>query len=58
MVALNTIKIISQSFLRDIERGTYNTEEFSEDIKEIVNQVNKMSEIIDHMELSVLYERK
>jgi PAS domain S-box-containing protein len=48
---LNGIKIISQSLLKDIERGKLDEEELGEDLKDVVNQVNKMAEIIDHMRI-------
>jgi PAS domain S-box-containing protein len=48
---LNGIKIISQSLLKDIERGKLDEEELGEDMKDVVNQVNKMAEIIDHMRI-------
>ena len=45
---LNVIKIIAQSLLRNI--GQINAdEELKEDLQDIVGQVNKMAEIIDHM---------
>jgi C4-dicarboxylate-specific signal transduction histidine kinase len=46
---LNTIKIIGQSILRDIEKKRFEEQSAKEDLPEIINQVNKMSEIIDHM---------
>ncbi|MBF0544519.1 MAG: GHKL domain-containing protein [Candidatus Riflebacteria bacterium] len=46
---LNSIKIISQSMLRDIQKGRHKEENVGRDLTEIVNQVNKMAEIIDHM---------
>jgi len=46
---LNGIKITSQSLLRDIKKNRLEEEELEEDLSEIVNQVNKMAEIIDHM---------
>ena len=46
---LNGIKITSQSLLRDIKKNRLAEEELEEDLTEIVNQVNKMAEIIDHM---------
>jgi PAS domain S-box-containing protein len=48
---LNGIKIISQSLLKDIERGQFEEEELGEDLQDVVNQVNKMAEIIDHMRI-------
>jgi len=46
---LNGIKIISQSLLKDIERGQFEQEELGEDLQDVVDQVNKMADIIDHM---------
>ena len=48
---LNGIKIISQSILRDIQRDRFEEEELEPDLNEVVNQVNKMAEIIDHMRI-------
>jgi len=48
---LNGIKIICQSILRDIERDRFEEEELEQDLDEVVGQVNKMSEIIDHMRI-------
>ena len=52
---LNVIKIISQSLMKDIEKNRFDTDELGNDLKEIVDQVNKMSEIIEHMRI---YSRK
>jgi ABC-type sugar transport system substrate-binding protein/signal transduction histidine kinase len=46
---LNGIKIISQSILRDMEKHRFEEDKLGEDLTEIVHQVNKMAEIIDHM---------
>ena len=46
---LNGIKIICQSILRDIQRDRFEEEELEEDLNDVVLQVNKMAEIIDHM---------
>ncbi|MBI4669568.1 MAG: hypothetical protein HY747_10390, partial [Elusimicrobia bacterium] len=46
---LNAIKIICQSTLRDVEKNRYNQDSFESDLKEIVGNVNRMAEIIDHM---------
>ena len=46
---LNSIKIICQSILRDIQRNRLEEEDVEQDLTEAVNQVNKMAEIIDHM---------
>jgi len=48
---LNGIKIISQSLMKDIERGRLDEAELGEDLKDVVDQVNKMAEIIDHMRI-------
>ncbi len=46
---LNVTKIISQSILRDIEKGRFSAEDAQKDLPEIVKQMNKMAEIIVHM---------
>ncbi|MBF0396382.1 MAG: response regulator [Desulfobacterales bacterium] len=46
---LNSIKIISQSIVRDIEKERFKIENINRDIKDIISQVNKMADIIDHM---------
>ena len=46
---LNGIKIISQSILRDMEKNRFEEDKLGEELTEIVHQVNKMAEIIDHM---------
>ncbi len=48
---LNGIKIICQSMLRDMEKNRFEEAEVGNDLTEIVNQVNKMAEIIDHMRI-------
>ena len=48
---LNGIKIICQSLLRDIEKNRFEEQEVGSDLDDIVNQVNKMAEIIDHMRI-------
>jgi PAS domain S-box-containing protein len=48
---LNGIKIICQSLLRDIEKNRLEEEDVGNDLTDIVNQVNKMAEIIDHMRI-------
>jgi len=45
---LNDIKIISQSILVDIRKNRFAEEELEQDLNEVVNQVNRMAEIIDH----------
>ena len=44
---LNSIKIISQSIVMDIDE--YPKDELETDLNDIIQQVNKMAEIIDHM---------
>ncbi|MGK5090894.1 response regulator [Deltaproteobacteria bacterium TL4] len=46
---LNVIKILSQSLLIDISENRLDKEELKEDLKQVVNQVDKMAQIIDHM---------
>ena len=48
---LNGIKIVCQSLLRDIEKDRFDEEELADDLEDIVGQVNKMAEIIDHMRI-------
>lgn len=48
---LNVIKIISQSQLRDVEKGRLEKKDVEKDLPEIVNQVDKMAKIIDHMRI-------
>ena len=48
---LNVIKIICQSILRDIQKERYEQESVEQDLPEIVEQINKMAEIIDHMRI-------
>jgi C4-dicarboxylate-specific signal transduction histidine kinase len=48
---LNAIKIICQSILRDIEKNRFEEETLEQDLNDVVNQVNKMAEIIDHMRI-------
>lgn len=48
---LNGIKIISQSLLKDIERKELEEKDLEHDLNDVVNQVNKMAEIIDHMRI-------
>lgn len=48
---LNSIKIISQSLMRDIEKDQFQEDSLEEDLGDIIHQVNKMAEIIDHMRL-------
>lgn len=46
---LNGIKIIAQSLLRDIRKDRLEVEELDQELADVVFQVDKMSEIIDHM---------
>lgn len=46
---LNVVKVISQSILRDIDKDRFDEHQAQQDLPEIVTQVNKMAEIIDHM---------
>lgn len=47
---LNTIKIICKSILRDIrQEGNLIIEELSDDLREINDQISKMTQVIDHM---------
>ncbi|MEO5356589.1 MAG: ATP-binding protein [Nitrospirae bacterium YQR-1] len=48
---LNGIKIICQSIIKDIQKGRHNAEELSSDLADIVQQVDKMAAIIDHMRI-------
>lgn len=48
---LNVTKIICQSILRDIEKDRFDKEDVKGDLPEIVSQMNKMAEIIDHMRI-------
>jgi signal transduction histidine kinase len=46
---LNIVKIISQSLLKDVRKDRFEKETAEEDLPEIIIQMDKMSEIIDHM---------
>ncbi|KPA13508.1 PAS domain S-box [Candidatus Magnetomorum sp. HK-1] len=48
---LNVIKIINQSLLRDIEKDRFHMEDLQQDLNSVIDEVNKMSEIIDHMRI-------
>ncbi|MBF0537792.1 MAG: response regulator [Nitrospirae bacterium] len=48
---LNGIKIICQSIIKDIQKNRYSTEELQTDLADIVEQVDKMAAIIDHMRI-------
>lgn len=46
---LNTIKIICQSLLRDVEKNHLDLQSLPQDLKDVTGLVNRMAEIIDHM---------
>ena len=48
---LNVTKIICQGILRDIEKNRFQVEEAKADLPQIVTQMNKMAEIINHMRI-------
>ena len=48
---LNVMKIICQSILRDIKKDRFEKGNVEQDLPEIINQINKMAEIIDHMRI-------
>ncbi len=48
---LNVMKIISQSAQREMAKGRYTLEDIEKDFPDILEQVNKAREIIDHMRL-------
>ena len=52
---LNAIKIINQAVIRDIEKERLDTTALKRSLSEVVTQINKMAEIIDHMRI---YTRK
>jgi len=46
---LNVTKIICQGILNDIRKDRFSLEELKKDLPEVVIQMNKMAEIIEHM---------
>jgi len=46
---LNNIKIASQDLLHDINKNRLDINTLPQDLEDVVRQVNKMAEIIDHM---------
>jgi len=48
---LNNVKIICQSLLRDIDKDRLDAAALPHDLKDVVEQVNKMTGIIDHMRI-------
>ncbi|MBF0317613.1 MAG: hypothetical protein HQL04_05500 [Nitrospirae bacterium] len=48
---LNGIKIVCQSVIKDIQKNRHNPDELETDLTDIVEQVDKMAAIIDHMRI-------
>lgn len=48
---LNTVKIICQSNLRDLQRGRFDEETCEDDLTEAILRVDEMAKIIDHMRI-------
>lgn len=48
---LNSIKIICQSIIHDVEKNRFDEKSFKADLNDIVGQVDRMAEIIDHMRI-------
>ena len=48
---LNNIKIVCQDLLRDTDKNRLDINELPQDLKDVIGQVNKMAEIIDHMRI-------
>ena len=46
---LNVMKIICQSIVKDIEKNRFDLESAKLDLPELINQMNRMAQIIDHM---------
>lgn len=46
---LNVIKIICQSIMKDIEKDRFSLESAKQDLPEVINQMNRMAQIVDHM---------
>lgn len=46
---LNVTKIICQSIMRDIEKNRFDAQSAKQDLPELLNQMNRMAQIIDHM---------
>lgn len=46
---LNVTKIICQSIIKDIEKDRFSMDDAKQDLPEIINQMNRMATIIDHM---------
>jgi len=46
---LNVMKIICQSIMKDIEKQRFDMESTKQDLPELLNQMNRMTQIIDHM---------
>lgn len=48
---MNTIKLICQSILRDNQKGRLELDALTANLSDVVSEVNRMSEIIDHMRI-------
>lgn len=48
---LNVTKIICQGILKDIQKDRFSLEELKNDLPEVVHQMNKMAETIEHMRM-------
>ncbi|MFP4687152.1 MAG: PAS domain S-box protein, partial [bacterium] len=48
---LNVINIIAQSLQRELDKDSLSMEDLQDDLKDVVGQVSKMAEIIDHMRI-------
>jgi C4-dicarboxylate-specific signal transduction histidine kinase len=46
---LNTIKIIGQSILRDLEKGRDPADRLAADMGDVVRQVNRLAELVQHL---------
>jgi len=53
---LNIVKIICQTFLKDIQKNRFDVEELKGDLPEIVKQMDRMATIIEHMRAFVKQE--
>ncbi|MBF0099899.1 MAG: PAS domain S-box protein [Desulfobacterales bacterium] len=48
---LNAVKIIAQSLLRDVSKNRLDVDELGHELKEIIDQINRMAGIIEHVTL-------
>lgn len=46
---LNIIKIICQDILRDVEKNRFDAQKLPDDMREAIEQVSRLSDIIDHL---------